>query len=155
MGMELVGKSKRTQAGILCWFFETAGYLAALALVLIINSNWRLLLAMYTVPSLFIFSYIWIVPESPRWLVSQGRSEEAAKILRTTAKVNKVHLSSELLKIATTPDDDPKLTDNYSILDLFRYKNLRFKTLILTCTWLICPAMYYTLLLDQTELSGQ
>lgn len=90
MGMELVGKSKRTLAGIVCWFFETAGYLVALALVLIINSNWRLLLAMYTLPSLFIFTYKWIVPESPRWLVSQGRSEEAAKILMTTAKVNKV-----------------------------------------------------------------
>lgn len=25
MGMELVGPSKRTLAGILCWFFETTG----------------------------------------------------------------------------------------------------------------------------------
>jgi len=90
MGMELVGKSKRTLAGILCWFFETSGYLAALALALLINSNWRLLLAIYTLPSLFVFTYKFIVPESPRWLVSQGRSEEAIEILKTTAKVNKV-----------------------------------------------------------------
>jgi hypothetical protein len=25
MGMELVGPSKRTLAGIVCWFFETTG----------------------------------------------------------------------------------------------------------------------------------
>jgi len=36
MGMELVGKSKRTFAGILCWFFETSGYFLALLLAYLV-----------------------------------------------------------------------------------------------------------------------
>ena len=48
MGMELVGKSKRTFAGILCWFFETSGYFLALILAYIVNDNWRLLQTLYS-----------------------------------------------------------------------------------------------------------
>ena len=48
MGMELVGKSKRTFAGILCWFFETSGYFVALLLAYIVNDNWRLLQTLYS-----------------------------------------------------------------------------------------------------------
>ena len=36
MGMELVGRSKRTFAGILCWFFETSGYFLALGLAVLV-----------------------------------------------------------------------------------------------------------------------
>ena len=32
MGMELVGPSKRTLAGIVCWFFESAGLLLTVTL---------------------------------------------------------------------------------------------------------------------------
>ena len=41
MGMELVGPSKRTQAGILCWFFETGGLLSAVGLAYLVRDNWR------------------------------------------------------------------------------------------------------------------
>jgi hypothetical protein len=42
MGMELVGPSKRTLAGIVCWFFETAGIPTATATITAdINSRFR------------------------------------------------------------------------------------------------------------------
>jgi len=43
MGMELVGPSKRTLAGILCWFFETSGLLITLLVAYVFGHNWRLL----------------------------------------------------------------------------------------------------------------
>jgi hypothetical protein len=33
------------------------------------------------VPSLLQLSFIWLVPESPRWLIAKGKEQEALKIL--------------------------------------------------------------------------
>jgi OCT family organic cation transporter-like MFS transporter 4/5 len=41
-----------------------------------------------------------------------------------------------------------------TVLDLFRTFNLRVKTLVLAYAWTVCSALYYVLLLDQSELSS-
>lgn len=47
------------------------------------NPNWRLMLAVLFIPSIFfVFLTIFYLPESPRWLVSKGRMLEAKKILQ-------------------------------------------------------------------------
>ena len=64
MGMEMVGPTKRTLAGILCWFFETTGLLCTVALAFLIQQDWRLLQAVYSAPALLCLVYWWIAPES-------------------------------------------------------------------------------------------
>ena len=44
-------------------------------------SNWRWMFAAATVPAVFFFVLVLRVPESPRWLVKQGRDEEALEVL--------------------------------------------------------------------------
>ena len=41
-----------------------------------------------------------------------------------------------------------------TVMDLFRHSNLRVKTIVLAFTWMVCSALYYVLLLDQSELSS-
>ncbi|KAJ2927900.1 hypothetical protein H1R20_g9211, partial [Candolleomyces eurysporus] len=43
--------------------------------------SWRLPLALQIVPAAILAGFAWFLPESPRWLVSVGRNEEALKIL--------------------------------------------------------------------------
>mmetsp|Transcript_27648 Transcript_27648/g.61025 ORF Transcript_27648/g.61025 Transcript_27648/m.61025 type:complete len:370 (+) Transcript_27648:619-1728(+) len=53
------------------------------------SSNWRLFVITCSVPCwLSVIIGYFIVPESPRWLCSQGRCEEAIEILRYAAKTN-------------------------------------------------------------------
>lgn len=47
--------------------------------------NWRVMVGSGAVlPVLLVFLALFVMPESPRWLVSRGRSEEALKVLRRT-----------------------------------------------------------------------
>ncbi len=47
-----------------------------------------------------------LVPESPRWLLSKGRKDEAKKILMKAAKVNKVELPDKIF------DEDIEIEDS-------------------------------------------
>lgn len=59
-----------------------------LALVTVYVRDWFHLSLVTSVPFLLYFLYIFIMPESPRWLLAKGKLEEALKILETMARVN-------------------------------------------------------------------
>ncbi|XP_050377014.1 probable polyol transporter 4 [Argentina anserina] len=46
--------------------------------------NWRIMLAVGILPSIFIGFALFIIPESPRWLVMQNRIDEARLVLMKT-----------------------------------------------------------------------
>ncbi|KAJ7948292.1 putative Sugar transporter [Quillaja saponaria] len=49
-----------------------------------VHINWRIMLAVGILPSVFIGFALFIIPESPRWLVMQNRVEEARSVLLKT-----------------------------------------------------------------------
>lgn len=52
------------------------------------ENNWRWMLLVMAAPALLLFISLFIVPESPRWLVARNRKEEALLVLqRTTGTV--------------------------------------------------------------------
>lgn len=58
--------------------FISAGLLSYVVLA---NHSWRMLFALEAVPALFLFIIRRYVPESPRWLESQGRYAEADAVV--------------------------------------------------------------------------
>ena len=54
------------------------------------------------------------LPESPRWLVAQGRVDEAVDIVRKAAEVNGVHMKPFTLIHCEQPGT-PLLISKYSI----------------------------------------
>lgn len=46
--------------------------------------NWRIMLGVGIIPSVFIGGALFIIPESPRWLVMQNRIDEARVVLQKT-----------------------------------------------------------------------
>lgn len=59
-----------------------------LALVTVYVRDWFVLSLVTSVPFLLYFLYIFIMPESPRWLLAKGKLEDALKVLETMARVN-------------------------------------------------------------------
>jgi hypothetical protein len=43
-------------------------------------------------------SYYWIIPESPRWLLSKNRIDEAEEIVQTMARMNGKELPKNFLR---------------------------------------------------------
>ncbi len=56
-------------------------YLAGWALAGMGEGSWRWMFAAAALPSLCFFAALFFVPESPRWLLKEGRRDQAARIL--------------------------------------------------------------------------
>lgn len=48
------------------------------------SENWRLMLATGAIPAVLLVAGLPFLPESPRWLIANGRTEEAARLLYAT-----------------------------------------------------------------------
>ncbi|XP_061614765.1 solute carrier family 22 member 13b isoform X1 [Phyllopteryx taeniolatus] len=107
--------------------------------------DWRILQLVLYSPLLLVLPVLyWILPESARWLITQGRKEEAVKEVRKAAKVNGREVSQDLLdkmEVAVTPNRG-------STLDIFRISYLRKRALIMGYVWFGVSFMYYGLSLN-------
>uniref|UniRef100_A0A3P8TXY5 Major facilitator superfamily (MFS) profile domain-containing protein n=1 Tax=Amphiprion percula TaxID=161767 RepID=A0A3P8TXY5_AMPPE len=78
--------------------------------------DWKSLLYALSVPSVVF------VPESPRWLISQGRVEEAEAILRKAAKWNKVQAPNAIFEDCSAEQRQifcSKFSSNFATIYIF------------------------------------
>ncbi|KAM6900193.1 solute carrier family 22 member 13-like [Xenentodon cancila] len=107
--------------------------------------NWRILqLVLFSPLVLVLGIFYWILPESARWLITQGRKEEAIKAIRRAAKVNKRNVPEELLEKLEAEGT----TKTGTMLDIFRLSYLRKRAVILSSVWFATSLMYYGLSLN-------
>ena len=150
--LELTGSNWTTFVGVGQEFFWTIGWLFLGALAYIVT-DWRHLILVTSAPGLLIILYNWILMESPKWLLSVGRLEEAELIMRRMAKLNGRSVPLEWkLKNLSGNDDMSNSQPNASVLDLFRRPQMCGKTLILYGNWFIIALMYYGLTLNASDL---
>jgi hypothetical protein len=67
--------------------------------------SWRLPTLLQILPSLFTIAFIWFVPDSPRWLISKDRHEEALAILvkyHAEGDASSPFVAAEFLQISET-----------------------------------------------------
>ncbi|XP_027271168.1 solute carrier family 22 member 13-like isoform X2 [Cricetulus griseus] len=137
---EWVGPSWRTRAMVLAQNNFALGQIVLAGLAYGVR-NWRLFQIIGTAPVFLLFFYFWVLPESPRWLLSQGRIEEAKQLVQKAASVNRRPLSPELLSQLVPEETGP----SGNTLDLFRHPQLRKVTLILIAVWFVDSLVYYGL----------
>ena len=78
-----------------------------------VQLGWRYMLGSEGIPAILFFILLFFVPESPRWLVKENRSEEALKILNKINRTEEIHQILEEIKETVNEEKG-------SFLDLFK-----------------------------------
>ncbi|EMP32255.1 Solute carrier family 22 member 5 [Chelonia mydas] len=154
LGTEILGKTVRV---IFCTLgvciFYAMGYML-LPLFAYFIRDWRTLLLALTLPGLLCIPLWWVIPESPRWLISQGRLQEAEIIIRKAAKTNGITAPDVIFNPMELQEMTSQKQQRHTILDLVRTQNIRFVTILSVMLWMIISVGYFGLSLDTPNLHG-
>nr|XP_022328515.1 organic cation transporter protein-like isoform X2 [Crassostrea virginica] len=137
LGQEMVGPSKRRYTGTIQHMFFSIG-LVYQTIVYYFSRDWQVSCIVLAASCLMFIPFWWLIPESPRWLISQGRNEEANVILQKMAKVNGTKLSPDVVKNLTIKEQKTG-----SFKDLLKSRTMCIRAAILCFNWMAVCLMYY------------
>lgn len=143
--MELVGEKHRELVNMLYHVPFNLGYVT-LPMFAYFYREWRHLQFALSILSILLISYYWLVPESPRWLFTIGRVDDAATILEKAAKQNKLPIESireNLNMLAKKRQASAVSISRGTIVDLVRTPNMRMKTFCICFNWFACGLSYF------------
>ncbi|CAH2982624.1 unnamed protein product [Chilo suppressalis] len=141
--MELIGAKYRDTVGIIYQIPFNLGHLSLPVFGYFLR-DWNMFQLAISLPSVLFLSYYFLLPESPRWLLTAGKTEEAAKIMEIAAKRN--NLPTEGIQASTqkmTVELTHKHEEHASFLALFRTPKLRARTLAICFNWGVCGLCFF------------
>jgi len=152
--IEVCPKESRTTVAFLIQTSQTLSHITT-PLFGFIFRQWRvvgLAGSLLSVPFLFLYP---IIPESPRWLLSRSRLNEAKQVCQRFAKSNNVKLQEsdwdELMSVEVKKN---KHNVKYSVLDLFKRKRCRFLSFMIFLTWCMNYLIFYGMVLNIKNFFG-
>ena len=138
--MEFLPKSKRGKYMVMITMSGSLGvaYTSAVAWLLIPHHHWRLFIGACAVPMFVIFLVRLLVSvESPRFLLSKGKYDEAIKILTKIATQNKREAVMQAVQVTFTPDEKSR-----NFYDLFS-KEFAMQTIQISTLWFLQATGYW------------
>lgn len=172
--MEVVSGKWKIILGCGTFIFWIIGYVS-IPLIVWIFPNWRDAWMAMFIPTPFLLLYYFVIPESPIWLVSNGREDEAKVILQKAAYKNgrgpisekrwrdlmeENFLASSESEGDFEDDDDETSSASFStktpsgLVSLVKTPNIRKRSLILFAIWFVCSLTYYGLSLNSGSIGG-
>ncbi|KAK9503273.1 hypothetical protein O3M35_011879 [Rhynocoris fuscipes] len=159
---EMTVKRWRTQLGCLYNISYSIG-LIILPILAYFSTDWRHLQYYLSFPAVILLLHCWYLPESPRWLITQGRYEEAKRIIFDKKQRNEMNLETNS-KSRSEPnrEQNPDLKRNEehhawykklfsAAMKLFKlYTNGELLKRILICYygWFVASMAYFVIALN-------
>lgn len=145
--LEYVGPKYRTfvaNMSIAIFFTGAACLLPWIAYYL---ADWKLLAIVTSTPLFLAVFTPLVVPESARWLVSQGKVDKAIGILKQLEKRNGRQVPAQTYQNFSDSckrmrDQEQAQNASYSVLDLFKSPRLRRTTLLLIVIWMAISLVF-------------
>ncbi|XP_062579258.1 organic cation transporter protein-like [Saccostrea cucullata] len=179
LGLEIFPAESRgfiVSIGSVAWSLSITSI--SLVAYLLRNLSWRYTMLAAGIIGSHSLATRWILQESPRWLVANGRYEEAKQWIKRAAKWNKIDPSTiidefdselqsselQVLVDETTPYRKPETMceqtgkkrkeEKLSVLDIFRHKLILLTSVIVWIIWFVNSITYYGLFLTSGTMSG-
>ncbi|XP_068590629.1 solute carrier family 22 member 13-like [Cebidichthys violaceus] len=147
LATEWIGVTKRSFASCMSQMFAAVGQCGMAGLVYAIR-DWRMVQYVIAGGQAFIFLYIWWIPESARWLLEQGRTEEANKLIRRVAAINKKKIPENLLDEVT----EKRQIQSGGIKAIFTSTVLMKYLFIVSFAWFSLNLGYFCVILNVGKL---
>lgn len=144
--LEYVGPKWRTFVAnmSIALFFTFAACI--LPWIAILCNDWKLLAIVTSAPLLLAVFTPLVVPESARWLVSQGKIDRAVGILKKFERINGKTIHPQIYKDFTDScnklHEDEENNNQHSVLDLFKTPRLRNITILLIVIWMAISLVF-------------
>uniref|UniRef100_A0A1A7XNR9 Major facilitator superfamily (MFS) profile domain-containing protein n=1 Tax=Iconisemion striatum TaxID=60296 RepID=A0A1A7XNR9_9TELE len=149
LGTEWTCTKRRMLAGIITDYIFGLGYMLLAGVAYLIR-DWRKLQLAISAPGFLLIFYIWVLPQSARWLLANDRREEAIALLRKAALVNGRVLPAAFQ--VEKWDIFGGAKRSHSVLDLVRTPQMRKRAIILFYIWFVNVLVYYGLSLGVSRL---
>lgn len=160
---EFVGIKARTWASMHVHAFFALGIMVVALVGFLVRTWWvyQIFLSIATLP--FVLC-CWMLPETPLWLLSQKRYEDAQKVINIMARWNKVSTPCKVSELCSVQQDDPgtdrtsgnatSSTKKHNILDLFCNWYIARRTITIWLVWFTGSLGYYVFSLSSVNLGG-
>ncbi|XP_053186044.1 solute carrier family 22 member 13-like [Scomber japonicus] len=140
LATEWIGVSRRSWGSCVTQLFGAVGQ-CLLAGMMYYVRDWRLAQLITAAPFAVIAIYIWFIPESARWLLDRGRTEEAKQLLVKVAAINKRTVPDHLLGKIVVKETEKK----GGIIILIQSPLLRKYFFTIIFAWFSLNVTYYSL----------
>ncbi|KAH8364750.1 hypothetical protein KR084_011176 [Drosophila pseudotakahashii] len=144
--LEYVGPKYRTFVANMSIAIFFTGAACLLPWIAYFLADWKLLAIVTSAPLALAIFTPFVVPESARWLVSQGKVDKAVGILKKLEKGNGRQVPAQTYQIFADSckrmREQEAQNGNYSVLDLFKSPRLRRTTLLLIVIWMAISLVF-------------
>lgn len=138
---EWISPKYRTRASASAQIPFALGFLYTVLIAWIV-SRWQPLHFVLAAPNSLFLIFFFILPESPRWLVSRKKFDKALRSIKFAAKLNKIHCSSSGIEEENTS------SEIFGIGVLVAQPVLRYRLIIMSFNWVVVTLCFYGLILN-------
>jgi len=159
ISFELIGKEYWGYCGILMSAFFAVG-IFILAMLAKVFTHWRSLTIVTSVPMVVVVYLLYRMPESPRWLYSVGRVDEAEEVMYRLGLANgksreqllQLKLRRNSFSLNNSQDQITPTSD--TTLDMIKSRPVLVRLLVMLVTWFSNSLIYYGLTLGAGDLGN-
>lgn len=163
-GVEILGPQNRAIVAVLTFSFGSLGG-ALVGLLAWWIRDWRWFLRIVNVPAYIAIAFIWLMPESFRWLLAKGKYSEVAKSLLTAAKLNGITLSESMSSVLHNKPENILLDEinnnntnealkEHKFSEIFQCPSFCLRIIACAYCWLSTLFVFYGLSLTAVVIGG-